>query len=336
MMNKRWLFFLFGISLPLFWLGCGDDTPPPPEPQTPEQPPKPARQYAVPVFDRDSAYAFLAKQLEPGPRVPGSEAHEKTRKWMVQKFKDYGFEVIEQKFPQKTFDGKTFEGVNIIARYAPAESRRIMMASHWDSRPFADSPLSKNPEQAVPGADDGASGVAVLLEIARRISENPFDGLGVDLVLFDLEDYGESGGSETSWGLGAQYYARNLPPIAPQYGILLDMVGAPNPRFTKEQVSMTYAPQIMNKVWRLARSMGHKQMFVNVPTGPLVDDHYFVNTIAGIPMIDIINRPVGTSTGFVAHWHTPHDDLSAIDKNTLGAVGQVLLAVIYREASGSF
>ncbi|HHJ49688.1 MAG TPA: M28 family peptidase [Phaeodactylibacter sp.] len=335
-MNRQWLFLLLGILMPLFWTACKEETPPPPPPEKPEQPAKPAKQYAVPAFDRDSAYAFLAKQLEFGPRVPGTEAHAKTREWLVQKFRDYGFEVLEQKFDQKTFDGKTFEGVNIIARYAPAESRRIMMAAHWDSRPFADSPLSSSPDQAVPGADDGASGVAVLLEIARQISQHPFDGLGVDLVLFDLEDYGESGGSETSWGLGSQYYARNLPPIAPQYGILLDMVGAAHPRFTKEQVSMTYAPQVMNKVWRLAQSMGHKEMFVNVPTGPLVDDHYFVNTIAGIPMIDIINRPVGTKTGFVKHWHTPQDDLSAIDKNTLGAVGQVLTAVIYREASMVF
>ncbi len=324
------------LLLPLLfvWTSCEDNPPPPPP--LPEKPAKPAKQYKVPAFNKDSAYAFVAGQLEFGPRVPGTEAHEKTRQWLVKKFKDYGFEVIEQRFPQKTFDGKMHQGTNIIARYRPEENRRIMLAAHWDSRPFCDSPLSTKQDEPVPGADDGASGVGVLLEIARQIHDNPFEGLGVDLVLFDLEDYGESGGSENSWGLGAQYYARNLPTPVPQYGILLDMVGAANPRFTKDQISMTYAPQIMNKVWRLAQSMGYGHLFVNIPTGPLVDDHYFVNTIAGLPMIDIINRPAGSQTGFVPHWHTPQDNLNAIDKNSLGAVGQVLLAVIYREASQNF
>ncbi len=329
-MKVRTLLFFF-LSLLFSWIACKNEPPKPPP-----LPKKEVKHYTVPAFNKDSSYSFVAKQLAFGPRVPSTPAHEAARKWFVQKFEGYGFEVLEQKFQQKTFDGKTHEGVNIIARYKPSKKRRILLASHWDSRPFSDSPLSTEPDKPVPGADDGASGVAVLLEIARQIAAHPFDDFGVDLVLFDLEDYGESGGAEDSWGLGAQYYARHLTTPVPQYGILLDMVGAKNARFTKEQVSMTYAPQQMNKVWSLAQKMGYGHLFVNIPTGPLVDDHYFVNTIAGLPMIDIINRPAGSSTGFVPHWHTPQDDLQAIDKNTLGAVGQVLLAVIYREAGQAF
>lgn len=326
--------FIFLMMLGALLTSCNDEPPSPPP--IPEKPQKPAKKYKVPAFDKDSAYAFVAKQLAFGPRVPSTEAHRQTREWLVKKFEDYGFEVLEQTFTQQTFDGKVHEGVNIIARFSPSQQRRILLAAHWDSRPFSDSPLSTEQDKPVPGADDGASGVAVLLEIARQIAAQPFEGLGVDLVLFDLEDYGESGGAEDTWGLGAQYYARNLPPLVPQYGILLDMVGAKNARFTKDQISMTFAPQLMNKVWALAQSMGYGKYFVNIPTGPLIDDHYFVNTIAGLPMIDVINRPAGSQTGFVPHWHTPHDDLNAIDKNTLGAVGQVMLAVIYREASYNF
>ncbi len=332
-MNGKTLLFFF-LSLLLVPTACQDDPPKPPP--LPPKSVKPAKQYPVPAFNKDSAYAFVAKQLAFGPRVPSTPAHQAARQWFVEKFQSYGFEVLEQSFEQRTFDGKTHKGVNIIARYKPSETRRILLAAHWDSRPFSDSPLSSDPDKPVPGADDGASGVAVLLEVARQIAAHPFDGFGVDLVLFDLEDYGESGGAEDSWGLGAQHYARHLTTPVPQYGILLDMVGSKKARFTKEQVSMTYAPQLMNKVWRLAQSMGYGHLFVNIPTGPLVDDHYFVNTIAGLPMIDIINRPPGSRTGFVPHWHTPEDDLKVIDKNTLGAVGQVMLAVIYREASQTF
>lgn len=293
----------------------------------------------VPKFDRDSAYAFLASQLEFGPRVPNTPAHKACGEWLAQRFETYGAQVIRQDFSAKAYTGAMLQGMNIIAQYNPGEAKRIVLAAHWDSRHIADSPSNQTDrDKPVMGADDGGSGVAVLLEVARQLQQNPV-GLGVDLVLFDLEDYGEDGGTDpNSWGMGSQYWSRNLhyrSGIRPQYGILLDMVGGKGARFGKEYFSLQYAAPVVDKVWSLATSMGYGNYFVQDQVGVVTDDHYFVNTIAGIPMIDIINRPPDTETGFPAHWHTPNDTLDAIDPFTLRAVGQLMLAVIYREFAGT-
>ena len=177
----------------------------------------------------------------------------------------------------------------------------------------------------------------MLLEIARQIQANPID-LGVDIVLFDAEDQGDNGGRETTWCLGSQHWSRNLhrPNYKPKFGILLDMAGAKNARFAKDGTSMKHAPNVMNKVWKIAQERGYGNYFVNESTSELIDDHKFVNEIAKIPMIDIINRPVGSRSGFGDYWHTHDDNMSVIDKNTLRAVGQTVLAVIYRESVGDF
>jgi glutaminyl-peptide cyclotransferase len=332
-----WL-LLAGLTL----IACN---PEPKAPDTPDTPvvetPRSGKTYQVPRFSQDSAYAYIAKQVAFGPRVPNTSEHEACGDWMADKLRSFGLEVIEQTFQATAFDGTVLNGRNIIGQYNPGATNRILFAAHWDTRPFADSPLN-NERMAEPiaGADDGGSGVGVLLEIARQLQANPIDDqdLGVDIVFFDAEDYGESGGSETTWCLGSQHWARNLhrPNYRPKYGILLDMVGSATPRFTKDKVSMTFAPQVMNKVWKLAQAMGHGNLFVDIPTGLIVDDHYFVNQIAKIPMIDVINKPAGSETGFGDYWHTHDDDMDVISKNTLRAVGQVMVAVIYREASGSF
>lgn len=301
----------------------------------------------VPRFERDSAYAFVARQVEFGPRVTNSDAHKACREWVVDKFKTYGATVIEQKFQSKAYTGTMLNGVNIIAQYNPQIKSRIVLAAHWDSRPFADSPLSKEGrDQPILGADDGASGVGILIEIARQLQANPID-MGVDLVLFDAEDYGESKEnyasqeeerqSVYSWGLGAQYWSRNphVSGYRPRYGILLDMVGARGARFSKESYSLRFAPDVVNKIWTLAQNMGYSNYFVEEDGGGVTDDHFFVNTIAGFPMIDIINRPLGATTGFGDHWHTHSDNMEVIDRQTLRVVGQVLLAVLYREAGGT-
>lgn len=300
----------------------------------------PKEKVAVPKFDRDSAYAFVEKQVSFGPRVPNTEAHRQCRQWLAARFRQYGAEVIEQDFQARAYTGATLNATNIIARYNPQAAKRIMLAAHWDSRPFADSPLNTDrKDEPILGADDGGSGVAVLLEVARQLQANPIE-MGVDLILFDAEDYGESGGDNAeSYCLGSQYWSRN-PHVSgrqrPKYGILLDMVGAEGARFPKEYYSMQFAPQLANKVWKLAQNMGYGNYFVNDSGGGVTDDHYFVNTIARIPMIDIINRPVGAQTGFGEYWHTHNDDMDIIDPRTLRAVGQVMLAVVYREANGEF
>jgi acetylornithine deacetylase/succinyl-diaminopimelate desuccinylase-like protein len=306
-----------------------------------------AKPITVPAFNRDSAYAFVARQVAFGPRVTNSPAHAECRKWLVDQFKAYGATVIEQNFQAKAYTGVMLNGTNIIAQYNPGNKNRIVLSSHWDSRPFADSPLSKERrDEPILGADDGASGVGVLLEIARVLQANPTE-FGVDLVLFDAEDFGESKEQYAneeeerrgllSWGLGSQHWSANLHASGyrPKYGILLDMVGAKGARFTHEAFSMRFAPETVNKVWTLAINMGYGNYFIAEDGGGVTDDHYFVNTIAGIPMIDIINRPLKSETGFGHYWHTHEDNMDVIDRQTLRAVGQVLLAVIYREAGNT-
>lgn len=296
---------------------------------------------AVPKFERDSAFIFIEKQVAFGPRVPNSDAHRQCKDWLVDKFHSYGLKVTEQPFQAKAYTGKTLNGVNIIAQYKPEAAKRILLAAHWDSRHIADSPLNvERSDEPILGADDGGSGVGVLLEVARQLQANPAD-VGVDFVLFDAEDYGNDSDvnpQPESWCLGSQHWARNLVPpgYRPKYGILLDMVGAKGARFTKEGVSMNFAPQVMNKVWKLAQSLGYTNYFTEEKSGPVTDDHYFVNTIANIPMIDIIGKSGETETGFGAHWHTHNDDMDVIDVRALRAVGQTLLEVIYREAAGRF
>ncbi len=328
------LFLLLAILTLQAPLGCKSDHPP----RTVEEELEPV---VVPRFERDSAFQFVAAQVAFGPRVPNTIAHARCQDWLVDKFKSYGLEVIGQPFTAKAFFGEELKGYNIMARYRPELSKRILLAAHWDSRFHADSPLSKERRnEPIPGADDGGSGVAVLLEIARELQAHPAD-IGVDLLLFDAEDQGsddDSNPQPESWCLGSQYWSRNIVPpgYRPKYGILLDMVGAANARFPKEGISMQYAPQVVNKVWKLAKDIGYGNYFVKTKSGPITDDHYFVNTIAKIPMIDIINKSAATSTGFGAHWHTHDDDLEVINPRTLKAVGQTLLEVIYREAANRF
>ncbi len=295
---------------------------------------------SIPAFNQDSAYHFVEKQVEFGPRVPGTKEHVACKDWMVKEFKRFGAEVIEQDFEANIFTGDVLASTNIIAQFNPAHKKRVILSAHWDSRMFAEEDKDANKvNDPILGADDGASGVGVLMEIARTISKNELD-LGVDIVLFDAEDQGKRGPNEpiTNWCIGSQYWSKNKHKrnYKARYGILLDMVGSKNPRFGKDQVSREYAGLIQQKVWDLARNMGYTDMFVDEFTGSLTDDHYFVNVIAGIPMIDIINQPKGSETGFMRHWHTHGDNMDIIDKRTLRVVGQVVTAVLYKESGNQF
>ena len=332
MIKRYHIYALLCLTGVLLGLGCQEDT---------SSTASTAKEkVSVPRFERDSAYAYVSRQLEFGPRVPNSEGHRATKEWLVDQFIAFGAKVTEQDFQATAYTGEILEATNIIAQYNPQAKKRILLAAHWDTRPFADSPISEaRQEEPILGADDGGSGVAVLLEVARQLQAKPI-GLGVDIVLFDAEDYGDSGGNQPdTYALGSQYWSRN-PHVSgaqkPRYGILLDMVGARNARFPKEYFSTQFAPQLTNKVWKLAQSMGYTNYFVDTPGGAITDDHYYVNKIARIPMIDIINRSMGTPTGFGKHWHTHNDDMAIIDKRTLRAVGQVVLAVLYREHNGDF
>ena len=297
----------------------------------------------VPAFNKDTAYAFVEKQVAFGSRVLGSKAHDDCRDWMIEKLESYGASVTSQDFEAVVYTGEKFPASNIIASFNPENQERIILAAHWDSRHVADSPLSKK-DQNVPilGADDGGSGVGVLLEMARQFHISA-PTVGVDIILFDAEDYGEHkeeqertqaerDATQATWALGSQYWAKNFTGNKPKYGVLLDMVGGKNARFTKEGYSMQAAPRVVNQIWRTAAKMGYGHYFENVQGGGITDDHFFVMKFAQIPMIDIINLPAQTGNGsFPNHWHTHNDNMDAIDARTLRAVGQVMLAVVYRD-----
>ncbi len=288
-----------------------------------------------PAFNSDSAYEFLKKQVDFGPRVPGTKAHAACAAYFQTKLKNYGLQVELQQGVVKTFDGNNFTLKNIIAAYRSELKNRILLTAHWDSRPFADGD-TKDIAKPIDGANDGASGAAVLLEIARLLSEYKPE-IGIDIFLNDLEDYGEPDGGmmlqkkEDTWCLGTQYWAKNKPAdYSPKFGILLDMVGGQNPLFPMEGTSMAFAPEIVQKVWNVAAQLGYGNYFISARTGQTTDDHLYINTIAKIPCIDIVHMDPNTGT-YPAFHHTHADNMSIIEKSTLKMVGQTVMQVIYEE-----
>lgn len=288
----------------------------------------------LPVFNADSAYEYTAKQVSFGKRVPNMLSHEKCKEYLVSKFKSYRFEVTEQKAALKAYDGTVLKSTNIIASINKENKNRILLMSHWDSRPYADQdPNPENWKTPIDAANDGASGVGVLIELARAFSkQNP--GTGIDIVLFDSEDYGapefyKGLKKEEYWGLGSQYWAKKASKenYNASFGILLDMVGGCDAVFECEDFSMQYAQDIVHRVWKTAYAMGYGDYFKLVRGGGVIDDHYYVNKITGIPCIDIID--FSAERGFNKTWHTLDDNMKNIDRNTLNVVGSTLIQVIY-------
>ena len=294
----------------------------------------------TPVFNEDSAYQYIYKQVAFGPRVPNTVSHKKCGVWLESELTKYGFEVIAQEAIVEAWDGSKLEMKNIIGQFNPESKERILLCAHWDTRPYADKD-SVNKFKPIDGANDGGSGVGVLLEIARQISiKSP--GYGVDIIFFDTEDYGtiHDAGYESiqqmldDWCLGSQYWARNLhvANYQPKYGILLDMVGAPNATFPKEGISQKYAAHKVTAIWNAGDALGYGNYFVKKISGAITDDHTFINKIAGIPTLDIIDMNVeGQYWSFGSFHHTHADNMDLIDKKTLKAVGQTVLHAIYQK-----
>jgi|LSQX01.2.fsa_nt_gb hypothetical protein len=291
----------------------------------------------APVFNPDSAYYFIEKQVEFGPRVPNTTAHSQCAWYLMQSLGNYTTHLDVQEAKVRAYDGTVLNIKNIIGSFNTKTKDRILLCAHWDTRPFADhDPDPANHFTPIPGANDGASGVGVLLEIARQISLNPIN-IGIDIILFDAEDYGEHQSLQARtgdyWALGAQYWAKNphINNYNARFGILLDMVGASDAVFTMEATSMYYAPDIMKKVWDISHQIRFGSYFSYKRTNAVVDDHTYINEIANIPTIDIIHYGENSYTGFFEHWHTVNDNMDVIDKNTLNAVGQTVLTFIYLE-----
>ena len=291
----------------------------------------------IPDFNQDSAYAYTAAQTAFGPRVPGTPAHAACARWIIRKLKSFADTVTVQKFKARTYDGVLRSGENITGSFFPDYQNRVLLMAHWDSRPFADhDPDKANWKKPIMAANDGASGVGVLLEMARQFHLH-HPNVGIDIVFFDLEDWGPPAylhvqGKENSWALGAQYWAKQAKAsgYSATFGVLLDMVGAKNATFLKEYYSRQYARYYVRMIWKTARGLGYDNYFPNRDGYPIDDDHLYVNKIAGIPSVDIIQLDPDSPNGtFWKYWHTQGDTLDKIDKQTLKAVGQVLLTVIY-------
>ena len=294
----------------------------------------------VPAFDADSAYAFCAAQCDFGPRTMNSPAHDKCAQWIVSQFEKYGCQVTQQKAVLSGYDGTPLQSNNIIASLGADRPRHIMLCAHWDSRPWADNdPDSTNWRKPVMAANDGASGVAVMREVARILQNDTTLKVGVDFVCFDAEDWGVPQwlglSSEDTWALGAQFWAKNYQrPTTYQtlYGILLDMVGGENASFYQEIFSKQLAPAIVDKVWSAARTAGYSNYFPTQQGGRITDDHVPVNEQANIPTIDIIPfYPNCEQSSFGPTWHTVNDDMNHIDRSTLKAVGQTVLQTLFNE-----
>ncbi len=329
-MRVKSLFLLFAI----FLLSCGSKN------NTTVQKTSDI-QLVVPDFSSDSAYSFVQNQIDFGPRVPNTDAHKQCAVYLSEKLTQYGANVTEQRVKLTAYNGDMLNSINIIGSFNQNARNRVLLMAHWDSRPWSDhDPDPQNRNVPVMGANDGASGVGVLLEVARHL-KNISPDFGVDIVLFDSEDYGApsdfQGPSEDSWCLGSQYWSKNphIPGYRANFGILLDMVGAENAKFYKEQISMYYAPQLMDRVWAKAQSLGFSNFFVNDMGGGVTDDHLYVNQIAGIPSIDIIQHSPESDSGFGHYWHTTQDDMSVISRPTLLAVGTTLLHILFEDASKS-
>ncbi len=296
-------------------------------------------------FSADSAYAYVDSQVGFGARVPGTEAHSECRDWIVDRLTAWGVQVEEQQGQMTDYKGDMQPVRNIVAHISGTNGNKpaVLLCAHWDCRPWSDEEEDYD-ERFLPvtGANDGASGVGVLLEVVRQLqtlrgSETTFPP--VDVVFFDCEDMGTPAHytgveREDTWCLGSQMWARRYAEtpknkrVAYQYGVLLDMVGDPSATFPREYFSVQYAQPYVEKVWRTAAKLGYGRYFVNQNAYPITDDHYYVNTIAGVPCVDIIDYKPNAETGFPDWWHTQRDDMRNINKQTLKAVGETVMNVI--------
>ena len=292
----------------------------------------------VPEFSADSAYTYVARQVAFGPRVPNTPEHDACGRWLAAELERHGAEVTVQTGRVRAFDGTVLDIQNIVGSFQPDLASRILLYAHWDTRPFADKDTLRQREP-IDGADDGASGVGVLLEVARQLGMDTLD-VGVDIIFFDAEDYGSpewappSGNSHLTWCLGSQFWANEPHAFGYQakYGILLDMVGARDAHFNMEGTSMAFAPSLVKRIWSTAKSLGHSDLFTTEVTPQTIDDNLFVSQFAGIPSANIVHYRMNVlPMGYGPHHHTHADNLDIIEPSTLGAVGEVVMHVVWND-----
>ncbi len=335
--NFRQILFSGVASLSVALGSCGGGNEQHGAPPPPADTAKPQPAVSVPTFNDDSAYAYVGAQVAFGPRTPGSEAQKKCAGWMERMLKAGCDTVYRQSVQVKGGDGKMLPCINLVGSINPGAKKRILFLTHWDSRPWADQD-TKDQDKPILAADDGGSGVGVLLEMARVLRGNKLPAnLGIDILFTDVEDYGRTEWGENSYCLGTQYWARkpHIPGYRADFGILLDMVGAHGAQFPIEQFSSQYANEVVTKVWQAASNAGYGSYFPYIVGPPITDDHVPVNMIANIKTIDIIHMTQAEDGPFPPHWHTHADNMNVIDRTTLKAVGQTLLQVIYETAAST-
>jgi glutaminyl-peptide cyclotransferase len=305
------------LAAGLLVTGCGDDG-------RSAQPGVPRTAAVAPErFDGAAAFELLRRQVEFGPRAPGTPGHQAQLQWMEAFLREHTPDVTLQPFTHVSGrTGQTLRMTNVLARFNADSRQRVLLVAHWDTRPTADEdrdPARRN--QPILGANDGASGVAVLLQLATVLSRHS-PPIGVDLLLVDGEDWAPG-----EMFLGSTYFAANLPPgYRPLYGIVVDMVADQNPVFPVEGYSNEYAPEVVARVWRLAAELGYERFFPNRAGPYVMDDHIPLNR-AGIRTIDIIDFDYGPGNRF---WHTHQDVVENTAPLGLEVVGTVLLELIFR------
>lgn len=292
------------------------------------------------LFSGDSAYRLIEKQLDFGFRIPGSKEHENCSAWLQQLLSERTDTIIVQTGEVRVFNGTILPIRNILGRLNVEAKNRVMFLAHYDSRPWADSETDiSKAMQPIPGANDGGSGTAVVLELARILNINGYRG-GVDFLLVDAEDYGipehladGTTDTESTWCLGTQYWVENFLPFLenpPQKAVLLDMVGGKGAQFNPELISKLNAPGLVNGIWNTAQEAGYGDYFVEKDGNGITDDHLFLIR-AGIPSIDIIENDNPDTGSFNSRWHTIDDNMDGIDRQTLEAVGRTLQKWIMKQ-----
>ena len=275
-----------------------------------------------PAFNPESAWKYLIAQCDFGPRNPGSDGHRKCGDFLVAELRKYAESVQEQPFTfRDTRLKKTYNMRNIIADFGTQDAPKIILCAHWDTRPWSDmDPNPANRGKPILGANDGASGVAALLEMARLFAEYS-PPVPIRIIFFDGEDYGRA---NEIWDylLGSKHFAQSADPAEYKYAVLLDLIGDEDLEIKREYNSFQYCRELQDKIWKIARKVGSHQ-FSSRLTIPIIDDHLPLIEI-GIPAVDIIDFEY-------QYWHTQQDTPEHCRKESLEAVGKVLVELIYGE-----
>jgi len=291
----------------LLLAGCQESAPPPRE------------------FDGAQALKYIETQLAFGPRIPGSAGHARMAAWLDSLLRRRADSVVVQRWTHVNRRGDSLPMVNLLARFNPAATSRVLFLAHWDTRPRADAPGSRDTTVPVPGANDGGSGVAILLGMADALKKLPPE-TGVDLLFVDGEDYGSfDAGQDQDVLIGSRYYAAHLPPgERPLFAVLFDMIGDRDLRIPREGNSVTGAPDVVDMVWAQAEKQGHGDIFVPADTGPITDDHVPLQQV-GIRAIDLIDLDYGPGNSW---HHSPDDTIDKVSQASLQVVGDVAMALV--------